>query len=85
MAVVARILLDHVDIDPAQRDLSPTPEPGVVEREAGRVLTAARALLLPHRQVMLPVGVIEWDQLAVLHGGIKEQRLGVRSAQQDPG
>jgi hypothetical protein len=78
MAVVARVLLDHVDIDPAQRDLSPTPEPGVVEREAGRVPTAAHALLLPHRHVMLPVGVIEWDQLAVLHGGIKEQRLGVR-------
>jgi fatty acid desaturase len=71
MAVVARVLLDHVNVDPAQRDLSPTPEPGVIQREAGRVLTAARALLVPHRHVMLPVGVIERDQLAVLHAGSK--------------
>src|SRR4051812_14473590 len=67
MPVVPGVLLDHVHVDPAQRDLLAVPlvaRVGQLAARGGR--PAARALGLPGREVGRPVGVVERHQLAVL-------------------
>src|SRR3954471_2188725 len=78
MAVVARVLLDHVRIDPPQRDLVATTGARVVETMFGSHLPAGHALAFPYVEVSVPVGVVERDQLAVLHVAVQPdvRRIG---------
>ena len=66
MTVVARILLDHVDVDPAQGTWLTAPYAGVIELVPRGCVAAVLALGLPRTKVSLPAGIVEWDQLAVV-------------------
>ena len=84
MTVVAGVLLDHVVVDPPQRARAAVVPARFVEAASGRRPPGRLALALPHRQVRLPVGVVERIQLGVLAGVAdpdpRQLRLGPENA-----
>ncbi len=85
VTVVARVLLDHVHVDPAQPEVSPRRCPVTL-----RSWPAALRRLVSHsachdRQVRRPVSVVKRDQFAVLHGQVGQEVRGLAAPTAAPG
>src|ERR1035437_3248838 len=65
MAVVTGILLDHVDVDPAQRDLVSPSFEGVVQGLGPGSLVSGLALSCVCRQVLLGIGIGDVVEVSV--------------------
>ncbi len=69
VSVVAGVLLDHVVVDPPEGARLPLPRPGVVEVQRCRGAAGGLALGLPGSHVLVPVGVVEREELTVVGPG----------------
>jgi len=58
MTVVARVLLDHVDVDPSERAALSVTQARVAQSVTAGCFTAGRALCLPDSQVLGPDSVV---------------------------
>src|SRR5262249_58638291 len=66
VAVVAGVLLDHVEVDPAQRDLLALPvDEGLVQPVAGGPLPRPGALAGERREILGHVGIVEVVEVGV--------------------
>ena len=83
VAVVARVLLDHVDVDPAQRARLAVADADVVERVLGGHGRGCVALRLPRRKVVVPVGSSSGTSSLSSMAG-RTRCSGARVAQQHP-
>src|SRR5579872_1165876 len=67
VAVVPGVLLDHVEVDPAEREgVARRPGPDLVQTAAGGRPATRLALPLPDGEVGLPVGSVEGGEVGVV-------------------
>jgi RimJ/RimL family protein N-acetyltransferase len=83
VAVVPRILLNHVVVDPPECARFPMTDARVVELELGRRLSTGVAFGLPHGEVSVPIRIVERHQFAVVVDvGVNLDEWRVRLGQQ---
>ena len=85
MAVVARVLLNHVHVDPLQRaGFATSSHAGVVQGAGRGCLSALFALRLPDRQVFHPVSAVERSYVTVLDVWVVPNLWSIGLTLEDP-
>jgi hypothetical protein len=85
MAVVARVLLNHVNVDPPERTrFTATSHAGVFQTAACGGLSTLLALRLPEHKIAIPVSGVERDYVAVLNLWVVPNVRSIGLTLQDP-